>query len=191
MDIFTGSDVYIPLLNGIDALCKRKKRVVAAIDGSSAAGKSSLAAALREKYSCNVISMDDFFLRPTQRTPERLGEPGGNIDYERFSAEVVEPLKSGKPFAYRSYNCQTGELAGPVAVPENILTVVEGVYSLHPRFAGTYDITVFLSLGEAEQLRRLSERSPHLLDRFISEWLPMEEKYFDAFQISKKCDFRL
>jgi hypothetical protein len=133
--------------------------------------------------------MDDFFLRAEQRTPQRLGEPGGNIDYERFCEEVIEPLKGGKPFTYRPYNCQTGELAGPAAVTPNPLTVIEGVYSLHPRFAGAYDVTVFLHINEAEQLRRLAERSPHLLDRFIREWIPKEKMYFDAFKVSEKCDF--
>ena len=33
--------------------------------------------------------MDDFFLRPEQRRPERFAEPGGNVDRERFAAEVL------------------------------------------------------------------------------------------------------
>jgi len=182
-------DKYLPLFRRIDQLKKQKNYIFIAIDGNSAAGKSSLAALLKEAYSCNVISMDDFFLRRVQRTPERLAEPGGNIDYERFGSEIIEPLKAGKPFAYRPYNCQTGELSEPEDVIPNQITVIEGAYSLHPRFAGVYDIAVFLSLDPAGQRRRLAERSPCLLDRFIHEWIPMENRYFDAFQIPEKCDF--
>jgi uridine kinase len=167
----------------------RPGRTVAAIDGNSAAGKSTLSAMLKERYSAAVIRMDDFFLRPFQRTPERLGEPGGNIDYERFSEEVIEPLKAGRQFTYRPYDCRKAGFSPAVTVTPGPLTVVEGVYSLHPRFAGAYDITVFLSLGEDEQRRRLAERDPHLLDRFIREWIPMENRYFDAFNIRRKCDF--
>jgi uridine kinase len=165
-------------------------KLIVAIDGNSAAGKSSLAARLKEQTACNVIHMDDFFLRPHQRTPERLNEPGGNIDYERFCEEVAGPLKAGEPFTYRPYNCQTGEFSAPVAVARNPLTVVEGVYSLHPRFAGIYGLTVFLRVSEAEQRRRLQERSPDLYDRFINEWIPMENVYFETFRIAELCDVR-
>jgi uridine kinase len=133
--------------------------------------------------------MDSFFLRPEQRTAERLAQPGGNIDYERFSEEVLEPLKSGEPFVYRPYDCSTMELVEPVSVSSKPLAVVEGVYSLHPRFDGVYDISVFLSLDKAEQLRRLTERNPNLLERFVNEWIPMEDKYFKHFRIPEKCDF--
>ena len=184
-----------------------KEHVIVAIDGMSAAGKSSLASLLRETYDCNVISMDFFFLRPVQRTPERLAEIGGNIDYERFYEEVVRPLKAGEAFSYRPYDCKTGELTDSVNVSLKRLTVVEGVYSMHPYFGGVgdvgsggsegdvgsggsglYDITVFLRIDEVFQRRGLKERSPHLLERFIYEWIPMENKYFEHFGIPEKCD---
>jgi len=183
------SDKYLPLYHRIDLLRRQRESFTVAIDGSSGAGKSSLAALLQQTYFCNVISMDDFFLRPIQKTPERLAEPGGNIDYERFASEIIQPLKTGKAFAYRPYNCKTGEFSEPVAVIPNPITVIEGVYSLHPHFAGAYDITVFLSLDGAEQRRRLLERNQLLYERFMLEWIPMENKYFDMFQIAKQCDF--
>jgi uridine kinase len=183
--------LHKPLLRQIDLLMKKKGHVIVAIDGCSGAGKSSLAEALISIYDCNVIHMDDFFLRPGQRNAERLAEPGGNIDYERFCEEVIKPLRSGEPFTYRPYNCQTGEMTELKIAAVKPLTVVEGVYSLHPKFADAYDITVFLSIGADEQRRRLQERSPRLLDRFINEWIPMENRYFQEFLIAEKCDIRI
>ena len=175
-----------------------KEHVIVAIDGMSAAGKSSLASLLRETYVCNVISMDFFFLRPVQRTPERLAEPGGNIDYERFLKEVARPLNAGEAFCYRPYDCKIGELTDSVSVCLNRLTVVEGVYSMHPYFncagdggsggRGLYDVSVFLSIDDVSQQRRLKERSPYLLERFVNEWIPMENTYFEHFRILEKCD---
>jgi uridine kinase len=165
------------------------RSLLVAVDGHSGAGKSTLAARLKTAFSANVIRMDDFFLRPFQRTPERLAEPGGNIDYERFLREVLEPLKLGGTFTYRPYDCQSQALSAPVAVTPNALTVIEGVYSLHPRFFDAYDITVFLDIDEAEQRARLAKRSPRLLDRFINEWIPLENKYFQEFKIREKCGF--
>jgi len=159
-----------------------------AIDGDSASGKSSLARLLGATYSCNVFAMDDFFLRPAQRTPERLAEPGGNIDYERFLEEVIGPLKSGEPFAYRPYDCRTGELSAPVRVEPKPLSVIEGVYSLHPCFAGAYDIKAFMRISMNDQRSRLLSRNADLYGRYIDEWIPMERKYFDHFNIPGTCD---
>ena len=175
------------LCNRIDEL---HNGCIVTIDGCSAAGKSTLAALLKQTYSCNVIPMDDFFLRPSQKTPERLEEAGGNIDYERFS-EIIDALKSGAAFTYRPYNCREEKLSDPITILPNPVTVIEGVYSMHPLFSDAYDVTAFLRIDESEQLRRLANRNQQLFDRFVHEWLPMERKYFDTFRIADKCDFVL
>ena len=96
----------------VDMLLTDQQQVLIAIDGSCTSGKSTLAAALAEVLDCNLFHMDDFFLRPEQRTPERLDETGGNVDYERFREEVLLPLRTGTAFAYRPYDCKTGTLYG-------------------------------------------------------------------------------
>ena len=179
----------IPLFDRIDELLQAKGRVFAAIDGHCAAGKSTLASELRTAYSCNVFRMDDFFLRPFQRTPERLAEPGGNIDYERFYDEVLVPLQSGGGFSYRPYDCQTRGFASPVSIAPTALNVVEGVYSIHPLFASIYDVKVFMDISPEEQRGRLSMRSPGMFDKFMRQWIPMELNYFEAFGIRGACDF--
>jgi len=80
------------------------------------------------------------------------------------------------------------ELSEPVPVNPNSLNIVEGAYSLHPYLIGAYDIKVFMSIDETEQKRRLSERSADLYERFIHEWIPMENKYFSHFNVSDICD---
>lgn len=76
-----------------------------AIDGRCAAGKTTFAEKLSSIMECSVIHMDHFFLRPEQRTKERLAQAGGNVDRERFMEEVLKPLKAGKAFTYRSFDC--------------------------------------------------------------------------------------
>lgn len=51
-------------------------RYIVAIDGRCGAGKSTLAQQLARDLGGRVVCADDFFLRPEQRTPERLAEPG-------------------------------------------------------------------------------------------------------------------
>ena len=172
----------------IDLLLTRKEQVLIAIDGSCTAGKTTLAGKLTQMYDCNVFHMDDFFLRPVQRTAERLAEVGGNVDYERFRAEVLLPLREGKAFTYRPYNCKVCALAEPVAVKPKQLNIIEGTYSLHPHFGDPYDLKVFMTVLEDLQRLRIQERPAHLHQRFWEEWIPMEYRYFEGFRISDRCD---
>ena len=87
---------YDRLLTVIRALLDRQARVIAAIDGRCGAGKSTLAAQLQAQLSCRVFHMDDFFLRPEQRTAARLAQPGENVDHERFLSEVLQPALRGE-----------------------------------------------------------------------------------------------
>jgi len=179
------------MFSDIERLLNEKKRIVMAVDGMSAAGKSSFAGLLAKRYTSCLIHMDHFFLRPEQRTPARLAMPGGNIDFERFVSEVSLPLDSGMPFSYRPYDCKTQALAEPVFIEPEPLTVIEGAYSLSPEITKNiaYDISVFMQLDEVKQHKRLKERNSELYARFVNEWIPMEKMYFEAFRIPEKCDY--
>lgn len=162
----------------IDTLLKEKDHVIVAIDGKCTAGKTTLAAKLAEIYDCNVFHMDDFFLRPEQRTPERFAEVGGNVDYERFNEEVLIPLRAGLSFSYRPFDCSTFTLAGPVCISPKKLNIVEGTYSHHPYFGDLYDLKLLLTVDEETQRQRILQRPAFLHKRFFEEWIPMENAYF-------------
>ena len=135
-------------LRQIDGLLAKKDVVIVAIDGKGTSGKTTFASKLAEVYDCNVFHMDDFFLRPEQRTPERFAEVGGNVDYERFREEVLLPLRSGRAFSYRPFDCSTFTLAAPVAVAPKRLNIIEGTYSHHPSWnAPLSSINGFLKSG--------------------------------------------
>ena len=173
----------------IDTLLEEKNFVIVAIDGKCTSGKTTLASKLAELYDCNVFHMDDFFLRPEQRTPERFAEVGGNVDYERFHEEVLLPLKSGKAFSYRPFDCSTFTLAAPVTVVPKKLNVIEGTYSHHPYFGNPYDLKILLTVDEEIQRQRILERPAFLHKRFFEEWIPMENRYFDGFAIPSEAGF--
>ena len=172
----------------IDDLQCQRNQVIVAIDGSCTSGKTTLATRLAEIYDCNVFHMDDFFLRPEQRTQERYAEVGGNVDYERFREEVLLPLKSGKPFSYRPFDCSTFTLSDPVTVTPRKLNIIEGSYSHHPYFGDPYDLKILLTIPHELQQQRILQRPAFLHERFFEEWIPMENRYFEKFRISDKCD---
>jgi len=178
------------LCRWIDELLVYQPQTFIAIDGDCGSGKTTLAEALQAQYDCNILPMDHFFLQPEQRTPERLAAPGGNVDYERFLAEVLIPLQAGAPFCYRPFNCQTGRMGERIAVSPRPVNIIEGTYSLHPTLSSAYHVRVFLAIDPAEQLRRLALRDGgRLLGRFREEWIPMEKQYFAHFNVPEQCDF--
>lgn len=60
---------------------------------------------------------------------------------------------------------------------------------MHPKFCDLYDLKIFMQIDPNEQIRRILQRSgPDLLQRFIREWIPMENRYFTDLQILKQCD---
>ena len=168
------------VIKQIDDLLTQKDAVIVAIDGKCISGKTTLASKLAELYDCNVFHMDDFFLRPEQRTPERFSEVGGNVDYERFLEEVLLPLKSSKTFSYRPFDCSTFTLSDPVIVTPKRLNIIEGTYSHHPYFGNPYDLKILLTIDEETQRRRILDRPEFLHKRFFEEWIPMENRYFDT-----------
>lgn len=169
-----------------------KKPCIIAIDGRCGAGKTTLATNLKKHFGCSVVHMDDFFLRPFQRTEERLNEAGGNIDYERFIEAVVHPLKREQSFCYKPFNCCTLAFDKEKTVEYSDIIIVEGSYSCHPKFADIYDLKIFLDVSRAEQLRRIEKRNGKTqAEQFINKWIPLEEKYFSVFGIKEKCDICL
>lgn len=167
-----------------------RRRVIVAVDGRCAAGKSTLAGLLQQNLNCMVFHMDDFFLQPFQRTAERLAAPGGNVDYERFRAEILLPLREGAAeITYQPYSCRTQSLQKPVTVHPGQISIVEGSYSLCPSLRDYYDLRIFLDVSEEEQAERILRRNgPERFRQFRDRWIPLEEQYFRVLKIRDLCN---
>ena len=179
---------FLDIFSAIDQALEKGTAIIA-IEGGSAGGKTTLAEILKEVYDCNVVHMDDFFLRPEQRTPQRFAEVGGNVDRERFYEEILISLSKNETVRYRPFDCSTQTLKDVVTVEPKKLTVVEGVYSMHPAFGKYYDLSVFLDIDPEYQKKRILVRnSPWLAKRFFEEWIPLENIYFSKMRIKEMCE---
>ena len=180
----------VPVLLAIEKGLKRdKKPLVLRIDGRCAGGKTTTAALLAELYpKAGVIHMDDFFLPPALRTPERFAEAGGNIHYERFKEEVSDQIGTGA-FAYRRFDCSRMDYGEWIEVPESDLYIVEGSYSGNPKIGLSADIRVFCQVDPVTQLYRIVARDgEEYRESFEKRWIPLEEAYFAACRVMEESD---
>ena len=168
------------------------KPYIVAIDGMSGSGKSTFATLLHKVFpESNLFHMDDYFLQPSQRTEERLSEIGGNVDYERFYEEIITHLDNKNGLSYRKYDCSSQTLGTLVHVTWQPLVIIEGSYSHHPSFGNAYDLRVFLDVLFEEQKRRILLRNGEfMLKRFLTEWIPKENAYFEKFDIKNAATIK-
>ena len=166
----------------------KASHLIVAVDGRCAAGKTTLAMQIKDFLGGNIIHMDHFFLPPEIRTEARLSEPGGNVDYARFLAEVLSPLVKALPFSYKPYDCSKKQFGESIQIRPHRVNIVEGAYSCHPLFIDSYNLKVFLTVDKEEQLRRIKHRNGEAALDFAQKWIPLEEQYFEFFNIAEQCE---
>ena len=187
-----GADGLESMVERLLELSRGGRGVLAALDGRCAAGKTTLARALGARYGWSLVHMDYFFLRPEQRTPERLETPGENVDHQRFLEEVLRPIREGRSACYRPFDCHTLSMAPPVRVEPGRVTLVEGAYCCHRSLWPYYDLRAFLTVEPALQRERILARNgPEGLRVFQEKWIPLEEAYIAAQELEQRCDFLL
>ena len=168
-------------------LASGKYRLIA-IDGHCASGKTTLGDRLHDELGGNLFHMDDFYLPWALKTEERMKEPGGNVDYERFDREVLQHLLNREDFSYRCFDCGTQSLKEPVSVTDSEINIIEGSYAMHPSLIDDYDLKIYVKCDEKTRLRRIEMRDPEKYEDFVKMWIPLENIYFDTCKIEEKAD---
>lgn len=182
----------LPLCADIDRHMAQNSRTIVALDGPCASGKSTIGTLLSQLYDCPLVHMDDFFLPQKQKTPARLSQAGGNIDAERFLSQVLLPVSQGKSAQYQPYRCHTDDFGEWLEVPPSALTIIEGVYALRPDLQPYYSICCYLDAPWSVRRERLLKRCGEGgLARFEALWIPLEQQYFETFQIESQCSIKI
>lgn len=179
-----------PALAGLIKKIEDTPECVVVIDGDSGSGKSTLAEILGEVFDANVYHADDYFLPFERKTPERLSEAGGNLDRERLFEEIISPLKEGRKVSYRKYNCSKGEVGEWIETDDGKISIIEGVYSMHPDLYLEDAVYVVLTIDSELQKKRILKRNgEYILSRYEKEWIPLEKHYFSALDPAARADF--
>lgn len=175
----------------IESKQKEQQNIVVGIDGRAAAGKSTIAKYLKDYFNALVIHTDHYFLPVERKTPARLSEPGGNIDYERLEKEVFHHIND-EIITTNEFDCKNQALRLKKPNKRTNIVIVEGVYSLHPKFQPYYDIKIFIDIEKSLQYERIKKRNGlDMFKRFQSDFLPLEETYFSETNIKNKVDLYL
>lgn len=187
--------LLLPILRALSPKLEKQapgRCLIIALDGRAAAGKSTLAEALSRVLDCGVVHMDDFFLPAELRSPKRLAEAGGNVHYERFLSDVMPFLGKKEAFSYQAFDCETMAYGEIKTVRASDVRIVEGAYSLHPKFGDYAALKVFIDIAPENQYARILSRNGEAMARRFSEsWIPMEEKYIRCFRPDARADLRI
>lgn len=175
----------LPALQVIAKQLQEKPTIIIAVDGPCASGKTTFSERLSFVLGhAPVVHMDDFYVPHAMKTPERLVQPGGNADIERFCEEVLHPLLQKGHASYRPYSCHLDQLMEPVDIPPASVTIIEGAYALHPKTGCPYDAAFFLSVPKDIQEQRIRRRNGDQgWSAFQNRWIPLEQQYFNAFHL--------
>lgn len=135
----------------------RRRPVMLAIAGDSAAGKSTVAHGIVEAIGadrCLVLSTDDYH-RYDRR--ERACKPftalSPDCHHLDILAQHLQLLATGEPILKPVYDHGDGSLTRPEVVEARDVVIVEGLLPLHSKLArACFDVTVYLD--PAEEVRR-------------------------------------
>lgn len=186
---------FMPVVLAIEELIRTEDdTLLIAIEGRTGAGKTTISKYLHEKFGGNLFHLDDYYLQAHQRTPERLQEVGGNVDYERFKAEVLEPVLRKEVVYYRPFNYHTMDFDAEFAreVPVKRLNIIEGTYCMNPYFGDPYDLRIFMDIKYPQQIENVIDREGTAeLDDYIDKWIPKTDIYIERMGIQEKCDITI
>ena len=147
----------------------RRVRAGSGIDGFGASGKTTLAARVAAALPGAVVIHNDDFARPEL--------PGW--DRDRFVRQVVEPLLAGRPGRYQRWDFDadvgaewhTGAGRGAGDRGGRLRHRRPAAGAVGPHASGSRCRPPYAAA-------RIAERDgPALQDRWLTDWIPMEEAY--------------
>jgi len=177
-------------------LNRRYRTLLVGIDGRGGSGKSTLARQLETAaVDVTVVEFDDFY-RPARKRKARavsgVTEIGGNFDWRRLREQVLLPLSQDEPATYQRYDWLADELADWHVIPLGGIVVIEGNYSTRQELFDIYDYTAWIDAPHDVRLERgLLRGGEDTRNRWLTEWMPEEERYIRALHPAGRVDLVL
>jgi uridine kinase len=160
---------------------------VVALDGPAGSGKTTLAAAVAAGCAAAgagaaVIHMDDLY----------AGWSGLEGDlWPRLSAQVLEPLRRGRPGRYQRYDWHAGAFADWVDVPVPDLLVLEGCGAGRRAGARDTSVLVWVEADDATRLARGLARDGAGARPHWERWMRDETAHYAREGTRGRADLRV
>lgn len=152
------------------------------MDGPAGSGKTTFAGRLGAAAGARVIHSDDFPV-PWDGPPDAWHGP--------LAAQVLDPLRRGRPGRFRRYDWVRGGYAEEVEVPPAPLLVIEGVAAARRESAHLLAYAIWVEATDEVRLRRVLARDgEHLRDRW-EVWLRAEREWFARDDTAARADLRV
>jgi uridine kinase len=192
------------LAEAIERLAADQARVLVAVDGPDAAGKTTMADDVAEYLSVPWVRASiDGFHRPREARAQRgVLSPEGyfrdSFDCAALIAELLTPFRSGgKRVRTRVFDWRTDAPVeeASVAVPERAVLVFDGVFVLRPELRELWDLSVYLRVPSSIVLERALMRDVGALGtpdevrrRYEARYLPGQALYQSECDPERQAD---
>lgn len=161
-----------------------------AIDGMSAAGKSTLASLIVDRLpDAELIRGDDFYrvMDTDERfllSPHRAFDQ--DFDWQRLRHEVLEPLRAGQVARFQRYDWSAGELGEWAEARPARVVVAEGVYMSRPEIRDLFDLAVWVDTSADTRANRQSLRDG--FPEWVARWNAAERYYVEQHRPAGNAD---
>jgi uridine kinase len=149
---------------------------VVAVDGPSGAGKSTFAARLSAALGGAPAVHSDDFPVPWDGDPLAWWPP--------LTAQVLDPLRAGRPGRFRGYDWRRGVYAEDIEIPIMPVLIIEGVGAAKKGAPAAFRIWVEAPHGVRR--RRAAERGDDLA--VWDRWVEAEARHFAADRTRERAD---
>ncbi len=183
-------------LASLRRLNRRHRTLLVGIDGRGGSGKSTFSRQLETTADdVTVVEFDNFYRPSHDRNARAVGgdtEIGGNFDWRRLRDQVLLPLSEDEVATYQRYDWIADQLADWHTVPLDGIVVIEGNYSTRQELFDLYDFTAWIDAPHEIRLKRgLLRGGEDTRDRWLTEWMPEEDRYIRAENPAKRVDLVL
>lgn len=186
-------DLVVRLAAVVTDLSRVQSRVLVAVDGPDAAGKTTLANHLAAALQVPTLRASiDGFHQPRQQRYQRgdLSADGyyrDSFDYPTLRGDCLTPFSRGAARVLTGrydYKADAGHPVHAAEVPARAVLVFDGVFLLREQLRDLWTLSVYLRVSPQETLRRARIRdvdlfgSPEEIERrYLGRYLPGQALY--------------
>lgn len=178
----------------VAAIRDHPRPAVVAVDGPSAAGKTTFANTLRSAMpDAQVVHLDDFYRPMDEEQRGQLSAEKASqllFDVDRLAEQVLAPLSAGRAAQYQIYSWSSNRLSDWAEVTPGGLVVLEGVHAADRRLRILVDKIVMVELRPQMRWERMLERGQNRPDQ-LQRWIAAEDLYLDGHRVREVADWTI